>query len=76
MGKFIKYVAAGILLAYAAHGGCDRNIDDVLEDKYSTPLIATRRVVVDYIYKKAGQTYAAIEKESKKLEEKVEEDAK
>jgi hypothetical protein len=72
MGKFIKYVAGGLLLAYAVHGGCDRNIDDIIEDKYSTPIIATRRVAVDFIYRKIGQAYEAVEKESKKLEEKVE----
>lgn len=72
MDKFIKYIAAGLLAAYAVHGGCDKNIDDVLEDKYSTPILATRKVVVDFVYRKIGSTYKEIERESKKLEERIE----
>ena len=71
MGKFIKYVVGGLLAAYAVHGGCDKNIDDVLEDKYSTPIIAARRVAVNFVYKKINNAYKAVEKEKENLEGKV-----
>jgi hypothetical protein len=71
MGKFIRYIGIGLLAAYALHGGCDKNIDDILEDKYSRPIIGARRALVNFASRKAVEAYDSIEKESKNLEIRI-----
>lgn len=71
MAKFMKYVSTGLFIAYALHGGCDTNIDDVLKEKYSTPVIAARKALVDFASRKACDAYNAVEIESKNLESRM-----
>lgn len=71
MKKLLKYVGTGLLVAYAVHGGCDNNIEDVLNEKYSKPLIATRKVAARFLYEKVKDSYNAIEEEQKNLEKRT-----
>jgi hypothetical protein len=63
---FIKYIGTGLLLAYALRGGCDHNIEDIFREKYSRPMIATRKVASDFVFKKTDELYKKIEAESNK----------
>jgi len=69
MKKLNKYFVAGLLLTYSLYGGCDKNIEDVLNKKYSNQLIQTRKKVAKLVLKKSSELYNSLDRID--LEEKI-----
>lgn len=68
--SFLKYVGTGILLAYALKGGCDSNIEDVLREKYSRPIIAARKSLSGIAFEKSSEFCESIDSRLKEGDKK------